>query len=78
MKYIIVKLGDTERPIVFASALTHSTVAHNLGFKGKSVISAGFINMDPVEGLLCFGKSISLHLKSRPIDTGIVLEELKN
>ena len=76
MKYIVVRLGNTQKAVVFTPYLTHAVVAQNLGFKEKNVISAGFVHLDQEGNLTCYGKSVSLRLRSRPEDADIIMEDL--
>jgi len=64
-KYIIVK-DDFGAPavVILDKLLSHDKVA-----AGKEVLSAGFVEIWP-DGTeikaICYGESISLHIKSRP------------
>lgn len=65
MKYIIVDDGMMEKPVIFDDATDHSQMASDLfGFK-KDVVSAGFVSFSK-DGLQCYGRSVSLNIKSRP------------
>ncbi len=68
-KYIIVKVGAIELPIVFPELLVHYDVACGLGYRGK-VVGAGFCEVGaetdtPFADYNCFGKSESLNVESR-------------
>lgn len=65
MKYIIVKEGIHELPIVFHEILSHAQVAGN-----KTVVSAGFCNIGIREEggepkWAAWGESYTLKIKSR-------------
>ena len=72
----MVIIGGKEKPILFPTDLTHSSVAHQLGFQGQSIVSAGFVSLDSQGKPACYGKSLSLHLRSRSQDTDVVMQEL--
>jgi hypothetical protein len=76
MKYIIARRNGEEVPVVFSSSLTHATVASRLGFRGPDLVSAGFVSLDKDAKINCYGKSISLHLRSRPEDSDVIGREL--
>lgn len=68
MKYIVIDDGMIECPIIFPNHINHASVAMCMV---GTVLSAGFIRFT-VSGLECFGKSVSLKVKSRPEDTELV------
>ena len=49
--------------VIFSPSLTHADMAKRLG---GEILSAGFVDMEKRE---CFGESVSLNLKSDPMDT---------
>ena len=51
--------------VIFSPGLTHADVAYKLGWREDSIVSAGFIKVDP-ESICCFGRSISLDKDSKP------------
>jgi hypothetical protein len=61
-KYLIIKDGGLEQPIVFPNTFTHSDVARRYGY--DNIISAGFVSFGDVGsgdvGSACYGKSVSL------------------
>lgn len=63
MKYIIISQHDLEMAIVFDEIIPHVFVA-----AGRPVVSAGMCNQDGQ----AYGQSVTLALKSRPEDTGII------
>jgi hypothetical protein len=71
-KYIIVEEKGLELPIIFNSILTHADVAGN-----KKVISAGFCQSDYEGVYSVWGESVSLKIKSRPQDCGILTRDLE-
>lgn len=77
MKYIVI---DNNFPFIFSDLLIHSEFAEsaihhmmsNIAVKGYQVTSAGFVMNDPDRGLRCFGKSISLGVKSSDDDSKLL------
>ena len=65
-KYVILKSGG---PIVFSELLAHADVARALG----QAESAGFCVIDSQGQYACFGDSISLKMKSRPVQDSDIL-----
>ena len=66
-KYVIIKQGSFEVPVVFSELLIHSDLA------GKSpVISAGFCEMSRDGRWRVAGRSTSLNVNSRPEDAAIL------
>lgn len=84
-KYIIIevlgKFGcDTKvTPVLFSDDFIHSNVARGIKstFSGRSyqVVSAGFYRIDNGK-VICYGRSESLDLDSRPKDAEIIAKEL--
>jgi hypothetical protein len=64
MKYIILDDGSIECPVIFSEILKHDAVAGR-----RTVTGAGFcrfsVKTDGTIGVTCWGKSISLNVKSR-------------
>ena len=76
-KYVVLSQVDeygcvNDNMFIFNSSVTHKTVAQNL--KGKA-ISAGFVKKSEDGEYYCCGRSISLNISSREVDT-ILLELL--
>lgn len=70
MKYIIYDTGLYDAVIIFDHIAQHNQVAQKM-YAIESVVSAGFV--DIVDGKFeCYGKSISLDIKSRPEDSEYV------
>jgi len=78
-KYIVVKQDEYEVIIIFPSLVTHRSMANNF----NDVISAGFVEIgtkeiagytDPYGS--CYGKSITLNLKSREKEDTILLHKM--
>ena len=76
MKYVMAKKEGEAIPVIFSQAFTHSSIAERLGFSSKELVSAGFISLDAAGNIICFGKSLSLHMRSRPEDSDIITREL--
>ena len=68
LKYIVIDDDGIEKPIIFTGLDQHGDIALKMG---KEVISAGFIAPHD-NGMLCYGESISLKIKSRPEDTKMI------
>lgn len=80
LKYIIAShpnYSSLSAPILFGELHKHSEVA--MGFK---VTSAGFVDITVdthgVSTATCFGESVSLNIKSDPIEDKIKIERLLN
>lgn len=84
MKYIVVKLDSVEQIFVFPRAVGHDRMLEAIGaikvgpddrwhrrYRLATLVSAGF-----VEGRICFGRSESLGVGSRPTEDSLLLEEL--
>lgn len=63
-KYIVVNNGIYEEMITFGEHQKHSGVAATL-FPNDTILSAGSIKVG-LNGLECYGMSVSLGMKSRP------------
>ena len=75
MKYIIVKNNmGREVPIIFSDSFAHGDIYQALvSHRGEKVklVSAGFVVHHP-KGLDCFGRSVTLGVKAREVDSEIV------
>jgi len=70
LKYIIFdhpKNGET--PIVFPSGIEHFVIAQSVGW---DIISAGFLRFEKGDFMYCYGKSQTLKVGSKKIDTQIL------
>lgn len=67
VKYIIVKKGITEVPVLFSEVLLHCEVAGQ-----GQVTSAGFCQRTAEGKWRVAGKSVSLNLEARPQDAEIL------
>jgi hypothetical protein len=68
-KYIVFKNGSLEDIITFSELMGHDEIARNL--RGNhNIVSAGFLDVAVSEDgdltCVCFGKSTSLGIESRP------------
>jgi len=72
-KYIVVKINQFETMIVFPNFVMHSDIACTILSNPDDVISAGFIYIDALGGIRCYGESISLNKKSHPEDTRLAM-----
>ena len=75
MKYIIVKNNmGREVPVIFSDSFAHGDIFNALAqHRGPSMklVSAGFVVHSP-KGLDCFGRSVTLGVKAREVDSEIV------
>lgn len=78
MKYVVVDSDDGEQLVIFPKNIDHDEMANVLSYikHGTSQnwkrifrkpVSAGF-----TDGVLCYGRSESLNLKARSIDTSLL------
>lgn len=72
MKYIVIDDGLSDCIYIFPNHVQHYFMLANLG---GELISAGFVVFTP-EGLECYGESVSLKVKSRPICDTQLLKSL--
>lgn len=78
MKYIVFEKPDGEQySVVFPSFMVHVNVAVTTMKETKAKpIAAGFVIKDAFDAYVCFGKSVSLKLDSRPkLDDKLVNSE---
>lgn len=69
MKYVIISNNDMEMPVIFPDSIPHKAFQH------FHPISAGFCRISNSAtgiGYDAFGKSVGLHLCSRPEDASIL------
>ena len=74
MKYIILAdIGNGENPILFPESFSHRSMAdaHTRARAGHGTVSAGYVKIT-TEGVVCYDESVSLALKPRPQDAGII------
>jgi hypothetical protein len=71
-KYIIIKRGGIEYPLVFSELMEHAATARAIG---GDVLSGGFCYTED-DTWVCYGESISLRLKSRGDVDSKVLNEM--
>lgn len=77
LKYVIVKNGNLELPIVFSDALTHSIVSNGCGEAVSAGECAIFIGENNQIETDCYGKSVTLGVVSRnKIDAKIIKKEI--
>ena len=74
MKYIMVKVGENDLPIIFPEIIQHKDIA--AVFKHK-VVSAGFLQLNHGGKLETVGESVGLNIKMRPIDIEVINWELE-
>ena len=71
MKYIVVDKWD---PFIFPNNVTHSNFAFRMNIDEKNITSAGFIRF--INGIECDGESLSLKIRSHPIEDTKLFEKL--
>ena len=72
-KYIVIKAGTLEMPILFSELQSHVEVAAAFG---HPVLGAGFWGEDTEGRFVCYGKSVSLQIESRPEEDAAVMNRL--
>ena len=75
MKYIILDDRGLDVPVIFPVHWDHDQTAQK--FPGRTVTSAGFLKRDDSGNLYVTGKSVSLNLKSRPLDLDLIIRQLE-
>lgn len=75
-KYIIVRQGTLEVPILFSELQSHAEVAQ--AFNPFETVSAGFWGTNTDDQFVCYGDSFSLKLASRPVEDSRILNQLFN
>lgn len=65
MKYIAYEGAFAPTITLFANYYDHCDMANNLHIKREELLGAGFVKIDHEGELYCYGKSISLGVKSR-------------
>lgn len=74
MKYIVIKVGEYEVPIIFSELIFHMDIAKLIS---NTIISAGFVEQGTDGKLRCFGKSDGLSIWSRPVpDAQLINDDL--
>lgn len=71
-KYVILRVGGTDLPIVFSDLMTHADVARPLCAHRGEPVAAGFCYINDAGRYTCYGESVSLRLESRPEDGAIL------
>ncbi len=72
VKYVTVVNDDgNEAIIVFAPGVKHNTITHRNG----KIVSAGFATKSVTGLWFAHGESLSLRLKSRPEEDGVLLNQ---
>ena len=75
-KYIILKAGGLELPVVFSENMAHAAVARSLG-NTADVVGAGFFTLNSVdEEAIAYGESFSLNVKARKVEDSKILTRL--
>lgn len=68
-KYLIIKVGNIEQPVVFSELMAHSDVALGIG---GTVVGAGFCYINDLGRYQSYGESVSCRVKSREEDSDIL------
>ena len=78
MKYIVYDNGWSDIPIIFPVVISHDQMAFNLpGASRDNIIAAGFCQIIDGE-ICCYGESTTLKKQSRPEDSQIINQMLKD
>ena len=64
MKYVVVDNGLYDLPVIFPETVLHNEMAFKIG---GMPLRAGFVKVRDGE-VICYGESISLDLKSDPVE----------
>lgn len=74
MKYIILdSTSRGPRPFIFAETETHNEFVARVKNMDEIVVGAGFVQIHyQNRALECFGRSVSLDVKSRPEDSNLI------
>jgi hypothetical protein len=75
MKYIIFDDNGLDVPVIFPPQWDHARTAQR--FHGKTILSAGFVEMGDGGEIVARGASKSLNVGSRPEDTETIIRALK-
>jgi hypothetical protein len=74
-KYIVIRQGHIEVPVVFSELHQHSVVASNISGSVSNVVGAGFCYISDNQ-YHCYGESASCNVKSRLEEDAKVLNRL--
>jgi len=74
LKYIMLKVGENDLPIIFPEVIRHLDVAKAFSHE---VVSAGFLQLNNKGKLETVGESVGLDIKTRPIDIEVIKWELE-
>ena len=79
MKYIIFEDDGLEFPVIFPAVAQHNSIIAHSKWGGKlTPVSAGFVALDfNAKDIFAYGDSFSLKLKSRPVDSAIITNFIK-
>ena len=82
MKYMIIKGAyGLELPIIFDQTIGHLNMAQNIvdpnrwateGELKQSILSAGFVIINPDGGVQCYGESVTLEIRSQEGDSDLI------
>ena len=79
MKYVVMDIGGAEVPMLFPENVQHSDFACWIkqSVPASKPVSAGFVRQG-ADGLVAYGKSLSLNISSRESDTALVKQCLEH
>ena len=70
-KYVVIRMPLADTIFMFPSSMDHADVAGRLTANKDDVLSAGFIRLTHTGKWHCYGKSIGLDMRARPVDSEI-------
>jgi|ETNmetMinimDraft_13_1059891.scaffolds.fasta_scaffold87586_1 hypothetical protein len=70
MKYLILTIGDREKPFLFPETVGHVEMARVAD--RREAVSAGFVKLDGRK-IVCFGRSEELDIESRGYDDSLLI-----
>jgi hypothetical protein len=74
LKYIMLKVGRENLPIIFPEVIQHTDIAKVFN---HPVTSAGFLQLNHRGKLETVGESVGLKIKARPFDVEVINLELE-
>ena len=77
-KYIVTNQRGLECIIIFPEIIDHKTMALRIIGEITGIISAGFIRNSAMNGIICYGQSVSLDKLARPFKDAKLAYDLLN
>lgn len=76
-KYVVIEhpsIGETM--YIFPEYIVHREAARNNTMMGDKIIAAGFIAVEQEGLLMCYGRSESLNINSRPEEDSVLINKM--